>query len=503
MASTHPFLSPSGTTRGDSLLHQLQAIWDETGEWSDTDRDNMLLQIEQEYSEIYHRKVEDTIKHKDYLNKVLDDFQSEIANIASSLGEDYVSFSRGKGTLKQQLANIIPVVEDLRFKKKERVKEILEIKSQISQIRAEKAGCGQSKGVTDQDVDQCDLTMEKLGKLKSHLNELQNEKNIRHQKVKSHISTISELSAVMSIDISEILNGIHPSLNDSSNGAQQSISDETLARLNESVLLLKQEKQQSLQKVQFLEELWDFMGITTDEQKAVCDDVIGLISASVDEVSIHGSLSNDIVKQVDVEVQRLQVLNPSKMKEFVFKRQKELAFKRQNELEEIHRGAHMDMDAKAARQILTDLIGNIDMSELLQGMDKQIRKAKEQAQSRRDIIDRVAEWKSAAEEEKWLDEYERRAEKARILVTQIPSMVENLTTKVKTWETNEEKSFLYEKVPLLNSLHEYNVQRQLREEEKRKSREQKQVNEQLAVEQEAVSGSGSATKKPSEPEHSC
>jgi len=47
------------------------------------------------------------------------------------------------------------------------------------------------------------------------------------------------------------------------------------------------------------------------------------------------------------------------------------------------------------------------MSELLQSMDDQIRKAKEQALSRRDILDKVEKWKFAAEEEKWLDEYER------------------------------------------------------------------------------------------------
>jgi len=70
----------------------------------------------------------------------------------------------------------------LKSRKAERVEEILEIKSQISQICAEIAGCGQSKGVTDQDVDQCDLTMEKLGELKSHLNELQNEKVLPNSK---------------------------------------------------------------------------------------------------------------------------------------------------------------------------------------------------------------------------------------------------------------------------------------------------------------------------------
>lgn len=68
------------------------------------------------------------------------------------------------------------MLEDLRSRKDERVKEFLKIKSQISQICAEIAGCGQSESVTDPEVDQCDLTVKKLGELKSHLQELQNEK---------------------------------------------------------------------------------------------------------------------------------------------------------------------------------------------------------------------------------------------------------------------------------------------------------------------------------------
>lgn len=67
-------------------------IWDEIGE-SDTDRDNMLLQLEQECLDIYHRKVEETRKHKADLNKLLADAESEVSNIASSFG-DCVSFSR-------------------------------------------------------------------------------------------------------------------------------------------------------------------------------------------------------------------------------------------------------------------------------------------------------------------------------------------------------------------------------------------------------------------------
>lgn len=126
----------------------------------------------------------------------------------------------------------------------------------------------------------------------------------------------------------------------------------------------------------FLVELWDLMEMPIDEQKAFSH-VTRLISASVDEVSIRGCLSSDVIKQVwslqwlefalqlncvvwilvawlfnlmqvEVEVQRLNVLKASKMKELVFKRQ--------NELEEIYRGVHMDVDSEAARQILTSRI---------------------------------------------------------------------------------------------------------------------------------------------------
>ncbi|KAK7317386.1 hypothetical protein RJT34_01559 [Clitoria ternatea] len=507
MANMPPSFSPSRTTCA-SLLRQLQMIWDEIGE-SDNDRDNMLFQLEQECLEIYHKKVEETRKHKADLYQWLAEAEAEIANLVSSLGESTM-FSRGKGTLKQQITTIRPVLEDLRSKKEDRINEFSKIKSQISQIYAEIASCGQSKTVTDPEVNQSDLTSKKLGELKSHLQELQNEKILRQQKVKSHINTISELSVVMLFDIQKTLNEIHPSFCESLGTVQiHSISNDTLARLTGVIHSLKREKQQRLQKIQelakLLVELWDLMEIPIDEQKAFYH-VTRLISASVDEVSTQGCLSADVIAQAEVEVQRLNVLKASKMKDLVFKRQ--------NELEEIYRGVHMDVDSEAAREILISIIesGNIDLSDLLQSMDDQIKKAKEEALSRRDILDRVEKWKFAAEEEKWLDEYERdenrysavrgahknlkRAEKARILVSKIPSIVENLTAKVKAWEMEKGIPFLYEKVLLLHDLEEYTLQRQLREEEKRKSREQKRLQEQHAVEQETLFGSKSATKKP-------
>lgn len=49
----------------------------------------------------------------------------------------------------------------------------------------------------------------------------------------------------------------------------------------------------------------------------------------------------------------------------------------------------------------------MDLSELLSSMDNQIAKAKEQALSRKDILEKVDKWKYASEEETWLDDYEK------------------------------------------------------------------------------------------------
>lgn len=499
-------VSPSRTTCA-SLLHELQIIWDEIGE-NDGERDKMLLQLEQECLDIYRRKVKNTRKYKADLHQLLADAKAEIANLVSALGENASLFSPGKGPLKQQISAVNPVLDELRLKKQERMKDFYETETQIARICAEIAGSDRSFDSADPEIDERDLTVKRMGELKSHLKELQSEKSLRLHKVNSSIKTVHELSVVMSIDFFKTINDVHPSLSDSSKAQSKSISNDTLARLTSTIHSLKQEKQQRLEKLQGLGhkliQLWDLMETPVDERRL--DHVTTLISASVDNVSRLGCLAVDVIEQTEVEVERLNVLKASKMKELVFKRQ--------DELEEIYRGVHMDVDSDAARQILISLIesGNADMSELLASMDDQITKAKEQALSRKDILDKVEKWKFASEEEQWLDEYEKddnrysagrgahrnlkRAEKARALVSKIPSMVESLTSKVKAWELERKVPFLYYKAPLLHTLEEYTVSRREREEEKRRSREQKRLQEQFAAEQEALYGSRSAIKKP-------
>lgn len=87
-----------------------------------------------------------------------------------------VWFVKGKGTLKQQVSALKPVLEEWRSKKEQRVKEFSETQLQIARICAEIAGNGQYVKATDPQVDECDLTVKRLGELKAHLHELQNEK---------------------------------------------------------------------------------------------------------------------------------------------------------------------------------------------------------------------------------------------------------------------------------------------------------------------------------------
>ncbi|KAK6233636.1 hypothetical protein QUC31_006042 [Theobroma cacao] len=507
MTTLPPSLSPCHSqTTCASLLQELQIIWDEIGE-SDGERDKMLLELEQECLDIYRRKVEMTRKYKADLHHSLAQSESEIANLVSALGEHSLSFSRGKGTLKQQISAVRPVLEDLRSKKEQRMKDFTETQSQIIRICAEIAGNSQDIMSADPQVNEHDLTIKKLGELKSHLQELQNEKIIRLQKVNSHINMIHELSVLMSFDFLKTVSGIHPGLIDTPNGQSKSISNDTLAKLTGIIHSLQQEKQKRLQKLQslgsILMELWNLLDSPADERKKF-EHVTSLISSSIDEVSRQGCLGLDVIEQVEVHVERLNVLKASKMKELVFKRQ--------NELEEIYRGVHMDVNSDAARQLLINLIesGDVDLSNLLSSMDDEITKAKQEALSRKDILDKVEKWKHASEEEKWLDDYEKdenrytagrgvhknlkRAEKARILVGKLPAIVETLTAKVKAWELEKGIPFLYDKISLLNKLEEYTVLRQEREEEKRRSREQKRLQEQFAAEQEALFGS--RPKKP-------
>ncbi|KAJ9562668.1 hypothetical protein OSB04_007828 [Centaurea solstitialis] len=489
----------------------------------------MLLQIEQECLDVYKRKVDQATKSRSHLLQTLADAKVELSSLLASLGRNLllgfglfvdlignglicclwfdIQPEKTSGTIKQQLAAIAPALEQLWKQKDERIKEFSDVQSQIQKICGEIAGSGDRLG--NQVVDESDLSLKKLDEFHDQLQELQKEKSDRLHKVLELVSTVHDLCAVLGIDFYSTVTEVHPSLNDAADVQSKSISNDTLARLAKTVVALKEDKKQRLQKLQELAtqltDLWNLMD-TSEEEQDLFSHVTCNISASVDEVNVPGALALDLIEQAEVEVERLDQLKASKMKE--------IAFKRQGELEEIFARAHIEIDTQAAREKILALIdsGNVEPSELLADMDNQIVKAKEEALSRKDILDKVEKWMSACEEESWLEDYNRddnrynasrgahlnlkRAEKARILVNKIPALVDTLVAKTRAWENDHGLTFMYDGVPLLAMLDEYAMLRHDREEEKRRLKDQKKFLEQPSTEQEPVFGSRSSPARP-------
>ncbi|KQK01055.1 65-kDa microtubule-associated protein 1 [Brachypodium distachyon] len=483
----------NGETSCGSLLQKLQFVWDEVGE-SDKDRDKVLFQLDQECLDVYKRKVDQALKSRDLLLQALDYSKMELARLASALGEKSIATSPEKTTrtIKQQLAALAPTLEQLGKQKKKRIQEFADVQSRIEQIRGEIAGSleiGQQVAIPQ--VNEDDLTDEKLGDFQSQLQQLEKKKRERLEKVLEHVNTVQDLCTVSGMDYFSTITEVHNSLDDSIGKDRKSISNDTLSKLDRTIATLNEDKRLRLKKLQELatqlHDLWDLMD-TPPEERSLFDHVACNRTSTVEEVTAPGALALDIINQAEIEVQRLDELKYSKMKE--------IAFKKQTTLEDIYAAAHIMLDTAAAHDKIFALIeSGMEPSELIADMDSQIIKAGEEALSRKEILDKVERWIAACEEESWLEDYNRddnrynsgrgahlnlkRAEKARIQVNKIPALVETLVGKTRAWEENHGLSFTYDGVPLLAMLDEYVMLRQEKEEEKKKMREQKRYSEQL------------------------
>lgn len=216
-----------------------------------------------------------------------------------------------------------------------------------------------------------------------------------------------------------------------------------------------------------------------------------------------------LAHQAQIEVERLDVLKKSKTKELVLKKRLEL--------EEVCKSGHLEPDANTTADKLIAVInsGMVDLSDLLANLDEEIVRAKEEVASRKDIMILLEKWMSACEEEGWLEDYSKdenrfaskgahlnlkRAEKARAAISKLPVMVESLLQRTKSWENERGLPFMFDGVRLLSMLNEYKNLREEKEEEKRRLRDHKKVQEQLLTEKETLFGSkpspAKSTKKP-------
>lgn len=493
-----------------ALLRELQQIWSEIGE-SEGDKDRMLLELEKECLDVYKRKVDDASNCKARLHQTVAAKEAELAALVAALGELNLHSQTDKRLtpLKEQLALVTPLLEDLRVKKEERIKQFTEIKVQIEKINGEISGCHFRDAVADHvNVDEHDLSSRKLSEYQAQLRSMQKEKSDRLHKVLEYVNEVHSLCGVLGLDFGKTVSEVHPSLRETGPGNSTNISNDTLDGLAQTVLKLKMEKKNRVQKLKdiaaSLFELWSLMD-SPEEERSRFGRVTCILRSSEQETISTGVLSQDVIEQAAAEVERLTKLKASRMKELV--RRKRL------ELEEICRKAHIEPDTSTAPEKSNALIdsGIVDPSELLASIEAHIMKAKEEAMSRKEIMDRLEKWLAACEEERWLDEYNRdenrysagrgshinlkRAERARITISKIPGIVDNLMNRTFAWEEERNMPFLYDGARLVAILEEHKLTRQLKEEEKKRFRDQKKLQDMLLTERESIYGSKPSPKR--------
>uniref|UniRef100_A0A2C9UMH5 Uncharacterized protein n=1 Tax=Manihot esculenta TaxID=3983 RepID=A0A2C9UMH5_MANES len=471
-----PLLQVETTSR--SLLYELQIIWEEIGE-SNTDRDKMLLELEQECLEVYRRKVDQANRNRAQLRHAIADSEAELAAICSAMGERPVHMRQAEQkveSLKEELQRIISQLDEMQKRKLDRRNQFLEVLEEIQKISNDIY-----EPAIHMYVDETNLSLRKLEELHRQLHALQKEKSDRLKQVQENLGTLNSLCLVLGMDFKHTVKEIHPSFGGGTEGLRN-ISKDTIQHLATATLKLQEIKIQRMQK------------------NVTCN-----VAASEHEITEANTLSVDFINYVEAEVSRLEELKSSKVKDLVLKKRLEL--------EEICRKAHIILKVDTAIEYAIEVIesGNLDPAGVLEQIELQIGNIKEEAFSRKEILEKVDKWLTACEEECWLEEYNKdvkrysagrgthltlkRAEKARTLVNKLPGMVEALASKTMAWEKERGTELLYDGVRLLDMLEEYTVLRQEKEEERRRQRDQKKLQGQLIAEQEALYGSKSSPLK--------
>ncbi|KAL5081092.1 hypothetical protein RYX36_009513 [Vicia faba] len=497
-------LLPQAETTCGLLIQELQTIWHEVGE-SQSEKDRMLFELEQECLEVYRKNIDKANCSRAQVRQEIADSEAKLTAICSAMGERpvHIRQSDHKATsLKEELAVILPELEEMQKRKLERRNQFIDVQEQIQSVSNEIYG---PREIVPFIVDETDLSLRKLEELHRQLHTLQKEKSDRLQKVQDNLCSLRSLCSVLGLDFTQTVSEVHPSLGHSE--GSKSVNNDTISQLALATQELRGVKLHRMQKLQDLAtsmlELWHLMDTPIEEQQ-VFQNVTCNIAASEDEVTESNSLSEDFINHVEAEVSRLEDLKSSKMKELVFKKRAEL--------EEICRKTHLvpEFDGAVEHAIEAIESGSVDLACVLEQIELQIAQTKEQAFSRIEILEKVEKWVSACDEEAWLEEYSRdenrynagkgthlnlkRAEKARVLVNKIPAMTDTLTSKTVAWEKDKGTEFIYDGVRLTSMLEDYILLRQAKEQERRRQRDLKKLQGQIIAEQEVLYGSKSPSK---------
>ncbi|XP_078153449.1 65-kDa microtubule-associated protein 3-like [Carex rostrata] len=487
------------------LLQQLQVIWDEIGE-SLADREKIFKDLEHECVEAHQIKLDKASHLRAHLRQSIADAEAEVAAICSAMGERLVNntqINQKDGSLKSEVSAIVPLLEEMRNRRAERIGQFLEVTEQIRKITNEirPAGCNQSE-IT---FDESELTTRKLEELHKELQSLQKEKSERLKMVMGQLKNLNSLCIVLGLEFEKMVAEVHPTLDEGEES--KNISDDVVDRLASTIQRLREVKLQRMKKLQNLAtsllELWDLMDVPIEEQQ-LFQNITRNVAASEHELNEINILSVGFLKSAEVEVSRLENLKARKGKDIVLKKK--------FELEELRQKTHLlpeDGEINFAFEAVE--AGALSYSLLMEQIDNQISLVKEDVLSRKDILEKVEKWLNACEEENWLEEYSKdenrynagrgahlalkRAEKARAIVNKIPAMLQNLSDKVTMWERERRKVFTYDGVSLHLMFEKYNVHKMEKAQELERQKEQKKLHRLRVAEQEIRYGSKPSPSK--------
>ncbi|MCD7454411.1 hypothetical protein HAX54_024810 [Datura stramonium] len=268
-----------------TLLRELEQIWKDIGE-TEADKDRMLLELERECLEVYQRKVEEAANTKACLHQSVAAKEAEVATLMAALGElninSLIQPEKKSASLKEQLALVTPLIDDLRVKKDERVKQFADVKTQIDKITSEISGI-QYECCEFLRSEDYDLSLRNLSEYKSRLRALQKEKSERIQK-----------------------SDVHPSLHETSLGQSTNISASALESLEQAIFKLKTERKVRYQKLKdaagLLFELWTLM----DTRRKECS-FIGGYSTGISRSGEATKLKASRMKELRAEQARIKV----------------------------------------------------------------------------------------------------------------------------------------------------------------------------------------------------
>ena len=117
------------------------------------------------------------IKTLDFFNLQTNSVFGFHCRLLSVLCNKQVQSEKKPSSLKEQLAYVTPLVEDLKLRKEERFKQFADINAQIEKITGEILGYSHIiNSVNSMNLDDQDLSLRKLTEYQSHLRNLQKEK---------------------------------------------------------------------------------------------------------------------------------------------------------------------------------------------------------------------------------------------------------------------------------------------------------------------------------------